>query len=121
MTEALLKEVYDALDLEMLDQHVGSLNVNRKAGQYTQSKLDEARLFGMVIQGFMCLNEDATLDFLSALHVDGQFPQQELLEALARETNKPENILIIKHNGSGRHTFCSSHLHKIKRGELVNK
>ena len=117
MTEALLKEVYDALDLEMAARHVGALKINRKPDQNVQVKQDEARVLGMVIQAFMNLNEDATLDFLSALHVDGQFPQQELLEALARETNKPENILTVKYNGSG--TFFGDKLYRIKRSELV--
>ncbi len=118
MTEALLKEVYDALDLEMAARHVGALKINRKPDQNVQVKLDEARLFGMVIQALMNLNEAATLDFLSALHdVKGQFPQQELWKALAQQTNKPENILTVDYNGSG--TFFGDKLYRIKRSELV--
>ena len=118
MTNELLADVYEALDLEAVQTHVGALKINRKKGKdNVQVRQDEWRLFGIAIRALLNLDTDATLDFLAALHKNGEFPQQELLEALSVETQKPENILTIEYSGAG--TFYGDKLYRIKRSELV--
>ena len=120
MTE-LLQDVFNALDMKLANKKIGSLKINRKRGaedNNVQIKLEAARLFGIIVSALLVLNEDATLDYLSALCADGLFPQQELLEAIGHEADKPENCLTIDYGGSG--TFFGPLLYQIKRSELVS-
>ena len=115
---SIVSDVYDAISFEATPTRQGSLKINRKRGKKedVQISLDAARIFGILVPALLELNQDKTLDFLSALHVDGEFPQQELLKGIQKKLDEPENKLTVEYGGQG--LFKADKLYRIRLSEL---
>ena len=120
----LAKEICGVIDIPLKPRRIGALKINRSRStsdigtkKNVNVTLDPARLFGVSISALLSFNEEATINFLEALYIDGEFPQQELLKHYGHEADTPENTLTIDYGGSG--TFFADMLYRIKRSELV--